>query len=34
MIKNIKSNSIKQILRKIILSLSMKQYLKLRKKVK
>lgn len=31
MIKNIKSNSIKQILRKIILSLSIKQYLRLRK---
>lgn len=34
MIKNIKSNSIKQILRKIILSLNIKQYLRLRKKVK
>ena len=34
MIKNIKSNNIKQLLRKIILLLSIKQYLKFRKKVK
>ena len=34
MIKNIKANNIRQMLRKIILLLSIKQYLKLRKKVK
>lgn len=34
MIKNIKSSNIKQLLRKIILLLSIKQYLKFRKKVK
>jgi len=34
MIKNIKSSNIKQLLRKIVLLLSIKQYLKFRKKVK
>ena len=34
MLKNIKPNNIRQVLRKVILLLSIKQYLKLRKKVK
>ena len=34
MLKNIRPNNIRQVLRKIILLLSIKQYLKLRKKVK